>query len=358
MKVAVVLPYASFVEVNMCKAFERVGIDSWLVKSNLQRFEYRKTQIKFEKHMKTIQLPCILGNSLLRQYTPFPIMPNLFRTIKNLDVDIVNVSEHISPPTWLFSLHKKGWKTVLTEHGSTWKSIRDKTYNFLTRKILMPYIDGFVGIGLRAKYFLENLGVRNVNVIPNPIDCDLFRPNLCYNDRENIVLFVGKVDTWRGFHILLKAMKKVKKEIANVKLWIIGPQGNLSGYVRKNSEIKYFGPRSHIKMPYYYNLAKVFVHPYPSPVISGCGCALEEALACGTAVIGTTYLDFPFIWRDGEVGYVVKADPFSLANAIIEVLSNGNKMHKNCRKLALKEFSLESVGKQYLEVFKQVLSIS
>lgn len=357
MKVALVLPYASFVEANMCKAFEKFGIDPWIITSNRQRFGYRGTGIKFEKYRKTIRLPILVDNPLFMNYAPFPIMPKLLEVVKALNVDIVNVSEHVSPATWLLSLFKEGWKIVLTEHGGVWKTKKDEVYNFLSRKILIPRIEGFVGIGLKSKHFLESLGAKNVSVIPNPIDCTLFKPNLPYMERENIVLYVGRVDTQRGLHFLLKAMKIVKEKMKDARLLIIGAVGNLTDYVRKErGYIRYLGVKPHREMPKYYNSAKVYVNPYPTERGAGCGCALSEALACETPVVATKYSDFPFIWRDDEVGYLVNGgDSLGLANAIVKVLLNGNKMRGNCRKIALEEFSHESVGIRYLRVFKQVL---
>lgn len=355
MRVAQVLPYSSFVEVNMCRAFERVGIDAWIVTSDKPHFRYRRTGIKFEKYHKTIELPCLEEHIFLKGYAPSPIIPNLLRTVENLNVDIVIVHEHIAITTWLLTAFKKRWKTILTEHGNeaSWTRKRDKIYTYLAKKILVPRIDGFVAIALRTKRFLESIGARNVSIIPNPVDCSLFKPYVSYEDRENIVLYVGAIDTRRGLHILLKAMRKVK----GAQLWVIGGKGNLSHLIeRKKDRVKNLGAIPHIEMPKYYNLAKVFVHPYPFKGVAGCGCALSEALACGTPIVGTEQLDFPFIWRDGEIGYLARTDPISLAEAIVKTLNYGNELHRNCRRIALREFSHESVGKRYLEVFKQILS--
>ena len=353
LKVAVVLPYNSFVEVNMCKAFEKAGIDCWFITSDRERLDYRGTGTKFEKYAKTLQLPTVLDNGLLMQYAPFPITPKLVDTVRSLSVDVVNVSEHISPATWLFSIYKKGWKTVLTQHGEVYKKPRDRVYNLLTKRALIPRLDGFVGIALKTKAFLEKIGAQNVKVIPNPIDCDLFKPEIEYEKRENIVLFVGRADTWRKLDLLLRAMKIVKHKMKEALLWIIGAEGNLSPYLRRTHDIKYLGIKAHIEMPKYCNLAKVFVNP---PWGAGCGCATSEALSCGTPIVGTKNLDFPFNWRNGECGYLVDENPRSLADAIVEAFLKGNEMSGKCRELALKQFSYESVGGRYLEVFEQVLN--
>ncbi len=355
MKVAVVCTYASFVEVNVAEAFERVGIDAWIVRSAKPRVDYRGSRVIFESYGKTVELPSVLNNRLLGGYAPFPIVPNLVEAVKKLDVGIANVSENVSPETWLLSQRKGKCKIVLTQHAhGGHRGVRDRIYDYLAPKLLIHRLDGFVGIGLRAKRFLESLGARNVNVIPNPIDDSLFKPISSYESRENVILFVGKVSRWRGLHLLLRAMREVRKRIDDAKLMIIGDAGDLSNYVARDKWIRYLGPRAHLEMPQYYNLARVFANPIAGE--AGCGCASEEALACGTPVVGSTYLDFPFSWRNGEIGYLVKPDSNSFAEGIIQALRNGSELHRECRKIALREFSRESVGTRYLEVFEHLLN--
>lgn len=107
MRVAMVVPYASFVEVNMCKAFELMGIDTFLFKTGKCRFDYRGSPVKYETFPKTIELPCTFDNRNWGQFFPFPIIPNIKQEIKNLDVDIISVSEHNSGQLGNFHLIKR-----------------------------------------------------------------------------------------------------------------------------------------------------------------------------------------------------------------------------------------------------------
>lgn len=343
----------------MSRAFEEAGIMSCIVKSDKERLEYRRGGLEFEKYPKTFELPCLVDSPLVKGYAPFPIIPQIFDVVKGLKPDIVNVSEHISFPTWLFSTLKRDWKTVLTEHGSCWRGFRDGVYNLIAAKLLVRRIDGFVGIGLRAKSFLEGLGAQKVDVIPNPIDCQLFKPSLSHDKKQNIVLYVGKADTFRGLHVLLPAMKLVRKRIKDAKLQIIGQEGNLSSYIRAHaSGVEYLGPKPHHTMPAYYNQAKLLANPF-THAIAGCTCATSEALACGIPVVVTEYLDFPFLWHEGEVGFMTSfSDTTSagLADAIIKALTSGEEIQGRCRQIAVREFSYRSVGTRYLEVFRRVLN--
>jgi len=357
MKVAIVLSHASFVTINIAKSLEKVGLDTWIVASKKARFDYRGSKITWETYEKTILLPSILDNALLRQYAPFPLIPNLLETVEKLDVDIVNVHEYISPPTWLLSLRKGKWKTVLMQHGygasHTRLPVRDRIYEFLARILLVRHIDGAVAEGLKAQDFLRGLGAKNVVPVPLPIDDGLFQVTRPYEEREPVVLFVGKADTGRRLHLLLRAMVEVRHSFKDARLMIIGDKGDLTHVVGRLDWVECLGPVPHHEMPRYYNLARV----YADSVLreAGCGSSLEEALACGSPVVTTSESDFSFVWRDGSVGYVAKPDPRSLAKAIMECLRNGAELHAKCRETAVREFSHLSVGRRYLRLFEGLL---
>jgi glycosyltransferase involved in cell wall biosynthesis len=357
MKAAIVASHSSLVEISIAKTLERVGVDTWIVASDKARYEYRGSRIDWESHEKRLALPSILDNRLLRQWAPFPFIPNLSKTIRKLDADIVNVNEYNSLPTWVLSRGKRNWKTVLLQHGygisQTRLPIRDTIYQSLARGTLMRHIDGFAALGLKARDFLQGLGAKNVAVIPVPIDDRHFDVTLPYEEREPIVLFVGKVDTSRRLQLLLHAMVEVRRKFTNTRLMVIGDKGDLSPAVARMDWVQYLGPVPHHEMPRYYNLAKV----YADSVLreAGCGSTLEEALACGTPIVTTTESDFPFVWTDGSIGYVAKPDPRSLAKAIIESIRNDSKLHTRCRETAEREFSHLSVGRRYLRLFEQLL---
>ncbi len=115
MKVAIVDSYFSIVDVELQRALEGVGIETFIISSNLLHPQYRKSTISFEnldhRHIRlgAYESP-IVGLNL---YFPFPILNKLIQTLEEIDIDIVQTTEHVSSPTFWCNIHKKGWKTIL-----------------------------------------------------------------------------------------------------------------------------------------------------------------------------------------------------------------------------------------------------
>ncbi|GAJ22841.1 unnamed protein product, partial [marine sediment metagenome] len=67
----------------------------------------------------------------------------------------------------------------------------------------------------------------NYEIIPNGIDLEHFSPDVLpiheFCDGKLNVLFVGRLEKRKGVNYLLKAYQRVKEEIPNSRLLIVGP---------------------------------------------------------------------------------------------------------------------------------------
>jgi len=67
----------------------------------------------------------------------------------------------------------------------------------------------------------------------------------------------------------------------------------------------------------------------------------------------------PDLVRPGITGYLATpGDTQDLCNGIVQLLEDDNlrgNMSKNCRKVALQEYSIELQAKRYIELYEQVL---
>jgi phosphatidylinositol alpha-mannosyltransferase len=77
------------------------------------------------------------------------------------------------------------------------------------------------------------------NIIPNGIDVDHFSPNIApikeFCDGKLNILFVGRLEYRKGLNYLLKAYLKVKREIPNSRLIIVGPAPGCERGMRSGS---------------------------------------------------------------------------------------------------------------------------
>ena len=139
---------------------------------------------------------------------------------------------------------------------------------------------------------------------------------------------LGKTNRYKGIDYLIRAFKKVLKEVEEVKLLIIGggdwlPElKSLSGELELNNAIIFTGPIENHHLPQYYAAADAFVlpsirGPENSPVV------LFEAMASGLPVIATDLPGVNEIVRPEETGLLVEPRNIpELKTALVRVLSD------------------------------------
>ena len=84
-----------------------------------------------------------------------------------------------------------------------------------------------------------------------------------------------------------------------------------------------------------------------------------ESLACGTPVVGFHAGGISEMVRPGITGLLAPVgDSEALRTAIMELLENPEKrqeMSNNCRRIAVEEYSLEVLGRNYSQLYQQVV---
>ena len=181
-----------------------------------------------------------------------------------------------------------------------------------------------------------------------------------------MLLFVGRISTGKGLHILIKSLQYLKK---NVRLVIIGPQDWDVNYYRNilkmiekenrkgNHEIKYLGALEPFELVEWYQKATLFILP---SFIEGFPVTILEALACETPVIATPVGGIPEIIRNGETGILIRQNtPAYIAKAIQYLLENRDvrlRMGRKGREYVVRKHSLENVCKKLHAIYKQLIN--
>lgn len=211
----------------------------------------------------------------------------------------------------------------------------------------MRNVDQIVALSNYTLKFLRQEGFK-AKYIPN--GARLLKPAVMQSGRPNI-LYVGRLEKFKGVDDLVSAMPLILKKIPAVKLTVIG-EGSYQKELKKICKIldleKYIEFLGHVdnkKLDANYKKCSIFVLPSTWPETFG--KVGIEAMSVGRPVVATDVGGVRDWLRDGKNGYLVPPNnPEMLADKIINILSNKNiafKFSKQAEKTA-QEFSIESMA--------------
>lgn len=183
--------------------------------------------------------------------------------------------------------------------------------------------------------------------------------------KEKIVLFVGQLDKThhhKGLNYLIEAIQKVKKNIEDVKLVVIGSGDNLEEYKQQvklfnlKNNVKFLGRASDSELSKNYNIANAIILPsYNSS--EGFGMILIEGMAHKKPVIGTTVGGIPYVIKNNVDGLLVPPkDPETLSKTIIKILNNptsAKQMGENGYKKVKENFTWNKKAKETNKILKE-----
>ena len=198
-----------------------------------------------------------------------------------------------------------------------------------------------------SRYFLE-LGARNVVVVPNGVDCDVFEP-LPIGRRQGAptILYVGSL-AWppnasAAQFLATEVLPAVRQQLPEARLLIVGrnPGPELLALARPGANVEVAGNVDDV-MPYY-GAANVLA----VPLQSGGGTRLKilEAFAAGVPVVSTPVGCEGIDAIDGR--HLEVADRPDFAAAIVRLLTtpeHARLLAERARVLARRQYDWSVVG--------------
>ena len=303
------------------------------------------------------------------------ITPKLPFEILKEDFEIVHT--HLPTPwsvDWSATISKiKNRPLVLTYHndivGDGFANYVAKFYNYTCLKLVLTRAAKII---ITQPNYLESSPYlkkyeNKIEVIPNGVDIIKFKP-IKIEKGENTLFFLSVLDEfhrYKGLDYLFEALKRVKKEIPNVRL-IVGGKGKLLNYHKQKvismglqDNVEFAGFIADEQIVEYYNKCDVFVLPSLSAKQEGFGIVLLEAMACGRPVVSTEIVGVAEDIKERNAGRIVKPkDEKALAEAIIEILEDKNlarKMGKNGRKLVEEKYTWEKIAANVLNIYERLI---
>lgn len=198
--------------------------------------------------------------------------------------------------------------------------------------------------------------------VPPGIDPERFRP-VPTNDDPPTILYVGRIErssAWKGVATLVEAMVRVVQAAPTARLRLVGDGDAVADHVAHaarlgiGDHLEVEGPLTGEALTEAYAQAALLVLPSHTEA-EAFGMVLIEALACGTAVIGTEVGGPPHVIADTGGGVTVRpADAGALADAILALLADEprrRQLARNGRAAVLSRYTWSRAVDRYEEIF-------
>ncbi len=210
---------------------------------------------------------------------------------------------------------------------------------------------------------------QRIEVIPCGVDLKRFAPQdrrqarqwLALDQHTPVVLFVGRLDPFKGPDVLLRAASMMEED---AQLVIVG--GALSGdkdleqlqslatSLGLSHRVHFLGARPQEELPQLYSAADVTVVP---SYHESFGLVAVESLACGTPVVATRAGGLTTVVRHDETGFLVPRCPGFFAARLDMILRNPDlraRMRATARRSVVR-FGWKSVANQMLHVYANLV---
>ena len=309
-------------------------------------------------------IPVVSNGSIARLTVGLGIKPQMADAIRGMDV--VHAQALASPTLPLLCLRvSTAPVTVGTFHtyfdGGHWASRGLGRYV----RAALDRLDRRIAVSDACIQALSPYFPGDWDVVPNGIDCNLYRPLTGPAEREPgppRILFVGRFDPRNALRDLLEATAILQREGREFRVQVIGDGPTRPMYEKKAKSlgiwdrIEWLGLLNE-ERPHYYRQADVMAAPC---VLASFGVVLLEALASGTPVVAADNIGFRQVIRGDVPGrFVPPHDGGELAVGIGELLDDparAAEISVQGRAAVAREFDWPRVTDRIEEIYREVLA--
>jgi glycosyltransferase involved in cell wall biosynthesis len=193
-------------------------------------------------------------------------------------------------------------------------------------------------------------------VIPNPVGSEWLGDVASFPTTKNIV-YAGTVEQYKGIDVLLESFAKLRKDVSDVKLTIIG-SGHIDKYrgfaesIGIADAVNWTGKLPQNKVREYFDQSFVVVQPsiWEEPF----GRTVIEAYARSRAVVASSIGGLKETFMEGTGILVKSGDVDELYLALKQIISNkenAQKMGELGRNYVEQNFTAEKIAKKYIDFY-------
>ncbi|MEX2567694.1 MAG: glycosyltransferase family 4 protein [Cyclobacteriaceae bacterium] len=271
----------------------------------------------------------------------------LYKKINNESSQYDIIHAHYTLSGWVAFFAAMNKTKVLTymgtdAYGLVNNSVKDYFVSFLLiiQGFAIQYL--YEELIFKSKNLLKNIFLKkNVNIIPNGVNLQEFRPiqkeecriKLGIESNKRILLFVGDVKSKRkNFKLLKDSLKFLKTDCKVLSPYPVKPE----------------------LMPLYYNASDVLVF---TSLKEGSPNVIKEAMACNLPIVTTIAGDVQWIIGETEGCFISSFDHKDLSIKIESALHFSNLIGKTKGRERIIDLGLnsESIAKRLVTVYKRAL---
>jgi len=304
----------------------------------------------------------------------------------NLPYNLAKRAEQLLPGRVVYYIASH-WPTELDSHNAYWSSNADGSIKRISKRVLGTilidhFIDGTSRNNLdfnlvlcvssfMQDYMVEEAGVprERTRVVHNGIELDLFNIKSDHGNNETArFLYAGRLSPDKGVHTILQSLLILKRDYPNrqFEISIFGSgtsryQDQLRRIVDENdlgNWVHFQGVVTREEMPRVLEAHDVLL--FPSIWAEPLARIVQEAMACGLVVIGTTTGGTREILNDGVNGLTFDAEnAHMLAEKIVQIIDDHElraRLAKAARQTVVERFTLTRMVDEIEDNFNWLLT--
>jgi len=283
--------------------------------------------------------------------------------------DIIHLHEPLMPMLCTTVLRLSDTVNVGTFHAHAGTPGYDfgRPLSTLILKRWFHRLDGRIAVSKPAMEFANKYFPEDYTILPNGVDLEHFSPDMPpiddYCDGKLNILFVGRLEKRKGANYLLRAYQRVKREVPDSRLIVVGPGTRLRNkyekWVRQQGikDVVFIGHATYDELPRYYQTADIFCAPATS--CESFGIVLLEAMATGKPIIASNIEGYASVVTDGVEGLLVPPkNAEMLAQALISLMGDKSLRQQMGAKGKDKaqEYSWRQVAKKINDYYLKVIN--
>ena len=190
------------------------------------------------------------------------------------------------------------------------------------------------------------------------VDTDRFQPMVPFEDRGNVVGFLGRLDEEKGIRTLAEVAKRLPEDVT---FRFIG-DGDLRPWLERElaeeidaRQVEITGWVDHDEVPEQLNELRFLV--LLSEPTEGLPTVTLEALACGTPVLATPVSGVPDVVREGGTGRLLEAIDAGAVAADVEAMLRDDdlaEMSRAGQMLVETEYSFDAAVERYDRILRAI----